>query len=179
MFKLLPTEEKKRLKGEYKTRLFIILFLFIFCAEIVAAVSLLPAFVLSGVKEKSIQAEQLLVDRTLEGGKDLVLEEEIKKAKNQIAQLRVEDPYLSVVDIVKTIVNDKTTAIKIQSFQLNRFDPEQSELRIIGIGQSRESIVAFTSELEKESIFTEVELPVSDLAQSKNISFSVRLVGTF
>lgn len=179
MFKLLPTQEKKKLEKEYRIRLCIVAFSFIFFIELIGAISLLPAFFLSTVKEKEVITEQLIVSKVTEDEKDEKFDEEIKKVREQIQQLKIDEKEIAIAHVLNTVNKNKPTGVRLTSFNLVRNVGEESELRIIGIAQNRDSLVSFRDTLENESLFSGVELPISDLAKSKDISFSLNLTGKF
>jgi len=179
MFKLLPQQEKKRLHKEYLARLFIVALTFIFCAQVIGIISLVPAFLLSKAKVDQITAEQRALGQTLEKERDVDLDEDIKKAKAQVDQLQLSTTTMATGKLFESIINDRTAGIKIVSFNLDRRDGSQSSLVLNGTAITRDTLVLFQKTLEKEAMFSLVDLPVSDLAKSRDLTFSLRITGTF
>ena len=179
MHNFLPKEEKKVLRKEYVSRLTIVALVFLFVAEIIGFVSLLPAFFISQVKEDQITLEQTVVGETLEKEKDMYLEEDLVKAQAQIAQLNIESKDVPITDLILKVTNNQLIpGIRLQSFTLMR-NKETSELTLKGVALNRDSLVTFKKTLEKEPLFKKVDFPVSDLAKNRDIFFSVKVNGVF
>lgn len=179
MFKLLPQQEKARLQKEYRTRLAIVALIFLLFVEAVGIASLLPAFFLSRVKDEQIKTQLRVLGELIEEEKDPQLAEDLERAKNQIKQLVIDDKIMQIARLFDIVSKDRAPGVIVTSFELMRTDEGQNELRIIGNATSRDALVMFSKTLEKESMFTKVEFPVSDLAQNRNIAFSMTLFGTF
>jgi hypothetical protein len=53
------------------------------------------------------------------------------------------------------------------------------EVVIRGTADTRDALVLFKRRLEQDPLISSVELPVSDLAKSKDITFALKLKTTF
>lgn len=179
MFKLLPHHEKVRLQKEYRVRLAVVALFFLFSVEVVGIAALMPSFFLSKVKDDQIKNEQKVLGALMEEEKDPQLALELERAKNQIRQLVVDEETVEVAKLFGIVNKDRAPGISISSFDLDRKKEGEDELRIFGTASSRDALVLFNKTLETEELFTKVELPVSDLARNRDITFSIRIQGNF
>ncbi len=182
-YTLLPEHEMKSLRHEYRTRLFIVALFFISCGIALGIATLIPAYILSSAKEGRAQAEATelfkknKVSGTAQAEKDLVRSQTIVK------KIIVEEGRPMYSDILQGILAYRSTYISITSLDLSR--PTEvagatgtttpAEIIIQGKSATRESLVAFKKSLEGDKKFLKVELPLSDLAKSKNITFTMKL----
>lgn len=174
---LLPQEEIQRLKHEYKVRFLIILIFFVSCGIILGIFSLTPSSLLSYSQEMQVQdrTDALQKSRKASGidqtEKDLVqtqlIAERISADKNKITYF----------DTIQKIALHRTPQVLISSFEITHDHATSSPYFAVIQGKSmtREALVAFKTALENDASFTSVDLPLSDLAKSKDVSFALKL----
>lgn len=167
----LSEENKKTIKREYFRRLFIVIGLFSFGAILIGVVLLLPSsFFLKSQKEN---LKRLLV----------ISEERFSRSKTEniipiVEKLNVKISLLSSGQknieeksaIIKSILEEKTSKIKINDFFL-----EKGKVSIQGLSDSREDLLAFIASLKNKKYFKKVESPVSNLIKEKNIEFIISI----
>lgn len=174
---LLPTEERHALRREYRLRLAIVMLFFVSCAVALGIVSLLPAYLYSRGQEKEalLRQEALLKSRKESGAeqieKDLVVSEAI--AEKIIAN----EEKIIYNELVQKIISHRKRDLHITSFALSRemTTTTLAAVTLQGRAGTRESLLDFKKQLEGDKTFLRIELPLSDLAKNKNISFSMRL----
>ena len=175
---LLPDNEIKALRNEYRIRLAIILLFFISCSIVIGMFVLFPSFIrsYSGQDEAVRRANELEKNRQANGIED------IKKnlAQSQFVAEKIINNRDNVFysDIIQNIISHKSKEILIDSFGLSSVVGTSTPVEVIVQGKAltRESLVTFKKNLEKDSSSLKVELPVSDLTKSKNTSFALRLI---
>ncbi len=177
-YTLLPEEEMKSLKREYHTRLFIFTLFFISLAIILGILSLIPAFVIAYTDEKSAlnRIEEIRKNRDTKEIESI--KKELQKTTEYIKKIDSAENNIKYSEIIPQIINDKNANIQITSLSFIRSDKNATStnpLVLQGIAKSRDSLLKFKSELEKNSLISSVELPVSDLARSKDIDFSIKI----
>ena len=151
---------------------------FISCSIVLGIFSLAPAYILSFSEKKEImqKLESSNRDRR-ENGTEAIMKD-LKKSNTQIKSIKSYDKSLIFSDIIALIISHKNSGIYINSLQFQKSSDPESKLRemiVQGKAITRESLVSFKNKLELEEKISKVELPVSDLAKSKNISFSIKL----
>lgn len=79
--------------------------------------------------------------------------------------------------LIQNILSYRSEQIFINSMEISRSagTSTSAEVLIIGKADSRESLIDFKKSLEVEKTFRNIDLPVSDLAKSKDIKFSLRV----
>ena len=176
-YTLLPEDEMKRLRREYRMRFFIVLLFFISCALFIGIVSLLPSYILSTNKENRALAQAQEVQKKREASGADQVEKDLVKAQTIARKILAENTSFYYSDIIQHILSHRSNKITVTSFEASRDTGTSTPVRVIiqGKAVSREGLTTFKSVLERDSFFTQVELPVSDLAKSKDISFSMRL----
>ncbi len=177
-YTLLPEIERRLLKREYRIRLFIFFLFFISCAILIGVFSLIPAYILSFSQEKDIlKSLEYLQKNRKENGMEVIIKE-LKESDDIIKKLNENNKENIFSQIIYKIISHKNSGIYISSFQFPIPDNESTSTQtaiIQGRASSRESLISFKGRLESDTSISKVELPVSDLAKSKDISFSVRV----
>lgn len=178
-YTLLPETEVKTFRREYRTRLIIFLSFFISFAVLIGICSLAPAYIYSYSQEKEALGKAQSIQKSLkESGTDEIFQD-LRQASEIMARLKGNTSPKPFVDIVTSIIADKNTGIKINSFGFTEIINASStpifSVNISGKSGTRESLVSFKKKLESDEYIQSVELPVSDLAKSKDIDFSMKL----
>ncbi len=178
-YTLLPENEMKVLKREYRMRLFIFILFFISLAITIGIFSLAPAFILSYSEEKDAL---LRIETIREGRKNKEIDKIVKDLgliNEYIKKINSNTNKIVYSEIIPQIINDKNSDVYINSFQFTDNETANSAsstiLIIQGRANTRDALIRFKTKLEQNPIITKVELPVSDLAKSREINYSIRL----
>lgn len=180
-YTLLPEPEIRKLRREYRVRVFIILLLFVSCAILIGSLSLLPSYFLSddqGAKAAK-SAEELQKGRE-ERGIDQV-EKELARNQVILKQLGLEKSKIVFSDLIQTVGKYRSPQILISAFELSSLQTKgTTTLTVVlqGKALTRDSLIEFKKNLEQDKRFSGVELPISDLAKSKDIPFALKLAYT-
>ncbi len=174
-YTLLPTEERRALRREYRLRISITLLLFLSCGVVLGIAALLPSYLHTyGTEREALQRQQELLRSRRESGAD-----QIEKAVVQsqaLAEKLLSDADKAIYsDILQKIISRRAKDILLGSFAVTSLGTTTSEIVLQGTAATRESLLAFKKSLESESIFSSIELPLSDLAKSRNIAFSMKV----
>lgn len=175
MYTLLPEKYVAKLKREYRVRFATMFFFFITIALAIGAVSLFPSYILSrGQERQATQDLSSLKKIAATSGADQV-EKDALNTKTLVRAITGHQDAVLLSDIVESIVAHRKSSVTISSLEVGRPSPTAVTARISGVALTRDALVAFKKELEGDARFIKVELPVSDLAKSKNIRFSMNL----
>ncbi len=175
MLNLLPSEQKVYLEKEYKNRRFLVWGGLILCVLIVSLILLTPSYVLSRAKASEIKGEleraKTILDTELQPGD---LTNQLNTAAQNARDLRPFGEKYSVYNLVK-IFESKPSTIKINSvtFSVGEKEHDLPVISLAGTAVDRESLRSFGHLLETRPEFSAVDLPVSNFAQEKNISFNM------
>lgn len=178
MTNLLPQPEQMAIKKEYKYRRAVVAVLMFVCAVAVSAGFLLPSLILSNIKLKTIGSEaekaRIANEQKVKNSASAVT---LKETESKLALLSAAGVGGSVVSVVDLITKDKSPNIRIKDISYE--GGESGKIVISGLSKDRESLTNFLHQMQAISIFKLVDLPVSNFAKDKDISFSMQISGTF
>lgn len=182
MTNLLPQEKQAVIAREYKYRLATVA---IFACSVVVFISagfLLPSFIISNAKLSTVvkEAQKARAISELQNTKS-TSGETLKDTKNKLALLISDPNEQSVQNILGLITKNKPSDIRIQNISYSRSTDggEDGKITITGIAKNRESLTKFSSETQSQSIFKNLDLPISNFAKDKDIAFSMQIAGAF
>jgi Tfp pilus assembly protein PilN len=173
MHNLLSKQAKKEQKMEYIGRLLVLCFTLGTGVVLVGMVALVPTF-LSTRLEMRFEHEQkerlnaLLLEAEA-GEKPL---EQLERGRHVLSLLNVqagEDQYST---ILREALDTRPGGISISSAAFNRAD---RTFTIQGLAENRDALVDFTRRLEASPRFARINLPISDLARSTDLTFRLTL----
>lgn len=176
-YTLLPEKELRALKREYRTRILIVLICFISCGIIVGIISLLPSYILSYTQEKdSIGKLESVKKSRVDNGAD-TYSKELSDSSDILQSLKKDHDPIIFSEILKRIIQYKNKSVSLNAFQISKTPNASSsiEMMILGKAMTRESLLEFKKNIEQDAGILKVELPLSDLAKSKDVSFSLKI----
>lgn len=170
---LIPTDLRKSLRHEYHMRTGVVLLFMLSIASVIGIVSLLPSFVY-------ITSEKTSGERSLSSLRDVNKEKtgaesigELKKQADTLALFNDQSKSkISYSSIIESILGVRG-AVELNSLSVSRTGTTTTVIVLRGIAPSRDSLVVFKGRLESAMSGNKVDLPVSALAKSKDIQFSI------
>ena len=165
----------KMLKRDYRIRIFITLMIFIASGIVIGILSLLPSYIISYTLEKDLvnQVEAIQRSRTADGIDNVI--SELNKSYTYVKILRNDKPKISFLANIQEVLALRTKNIAITSFEVASSSEEGiSEMVLQGNAATRESLLAFKKGIEADPNISNLELPISDLAKSKDIPFAIK-----
>jgi hypothetical protein len=170
MSNLLLEDEKKSMRRDYLVRLLATLLFLLSLSLLIGSVLLLPSFFLVESKKQT-----LLKETSLEGLKvSLALNprEVIADAERKIELLADVGNRERVGALLASLLKEKSAGIMLSSITYMR-EKDVGSFVVGGVALSRSALVDFSNKLERNSRFTDVQLPVSNLASNRDILFSI------
>jgi hypothetical protein len=170
----LPNIEQKQIKKIYRIRVAVVMLLFISAVAIIGSISLLPSY-LEVYKESQSQLGNIKsIKDNPKNNRVSEIENELNSDKNLISILSSVDER-KFSEMIQDIVSIRGN-LTISSIIVDRI-PGTSAMSVGLQGKSpdRESLVSFKKRLEGLKSGNKVDLPISDLTQSKNIQFTLKL----
>jgi hypothetical protein len=177
MFNLLPEIEKKNIVNEYNTRRSIVALIFIFIVGLFSVISIIPSFILSSSRVNQVSEDILAIQQS-----DIFIEEpeitiSLSDTNSKISTLLPEEQKIYVADIFERVISHKTSNIRINGITYR--SGESGGVAVNGIARSREELSSFVEDMRKDSLFKEVNLPVSNFAKDRNAEFTLNIIGDF
>jgi hypothetical protein len=176
-YTLLPEKEIKALKREYRMRLVIFFLFFMSVAVLVGIFSLAPAFVISYTQEKEALEHLKKVEKNRKDkGLDSVVKE-LSETNLIIKKLEENTNDIVFSKVIFKIIGYKTNGLTIKSFDVSKAPNATSTVDVViqGKASTRDSLISFKNKLESDPLISNLQLPVSDLAKSKDISYSIKI----
>jgi len=180
MINLIPNQEKKKMRAVFYYRLTTILFIALGLTMLIATASLVPALLLSSVKNELVSKK---IDQQKENNiseiDQNVLEvvESVNDKINTIKKSK-QDTFMVSERVVDAILDGKMSDIKI--FEISFVDNGDTGklVKLSGEAPSRERLLIFSKNLESSPLFKSVDLPISNFIKGTNINFSLSLVAS-
>ncbi|OHA32617.1 MAG: hypothetical protein A3A22_00390 [Candidatus Taylorbacteria bacterium RIFCSPLOWO2_01_FULL_45_34b] len=180
MFSLLPSEEKKKIRREYFLRLGIVFLCFSFFSILLASFLIIPLYMLTHGMRKALTQEAAILENSPNLKEAEVIKKTLRESKDKIAVLSSESEQREVGGLVAaSLQKRKGLAITITTFNYSREGNALGIITLEGQSSNRDDLLAFKKRFEQDPLWTSVELPVSNFARDKEISFSLKLSGSF
>lgn len=171
---LLPYPDRKMLRREYRTRVLIVLCFMLSAAGVIGIGSLFPSFIRATTEERT-QVD--LID-TLKKGKETSgltqIEKELAADNILLSALMQEPNSLRASEIIAPVVAARGP-VRIGTIAIISTASSSVSIGIQGIAPTRESLLSLKTRLEGLKPGNIVDLPISELAKSVNIDFSLQL----
>lgn len=178
MFNMLPQSEKQMIKREYLRRYVAVTLFFMFGLITFASITLVPSYIMSNVKEKILSGQIDAAKNTLSATEESQATKDIRNITEEIRVLAPGAMGVNNHDVFLSIVTNKNVGIKITSMALVRGNAETA-VTVSGIASDRQTLLSFEKKLNENTLFSNVDLPISNLTKNKDISFTVKLKGKF
>lgn len=171
MANLIPPEAKQALKIEYWARVATVWFVLIGFGFVVSIVLKVPTFVL-------LQNQLTVYSGIYDNAKETVAEfdsaeqkiTEANKLASVLTEAVVSDSATALTEALEAIAGEK---ILIKSFAYKFSDGKVSTITVTGLAPTRLSLANFRDNLESNALFSEANLPISNLAKDVDIAFNI------
>jgi hypothetical protein len=178
-YTLLPAQELRLLKKEYRTRVTIFMMFFLSFVILFGIFALMPAFIYSYSQEKVLLARlgELHKGKASSGIDEI--RKDLSNSTEIINRLKNNKTPFVYSSVISQIINHKSGGVRIKSISVSTDSQQATTTALVlvvqGVADTRESLIQFRDNLEADPLVTKVELPISDLAKSKNVSYSLRI----
>jgi hypothetical protein len=178
MINLIPVSAKKKLHTEYWIRTLSVWGILWAITLVLSAVALLPAFVVISQQVQVYQVSAALASEKVAEYEDVsgLLRVANVQAQDLTTMLLLQQPS-EYIRIIKDIaVNNEVTLnqLRLQRGEGGVFGP----IGVSGVAVDRQSLQDFRDALLAETWVTQVDLPISNLAQGSNIGFDITVTVT-
>ncbi len=136
----------------------------------------LPAWSVADIKEQTVEKRIEILRNTVSEKQDGALSALLDNTRNEIQLLRTGEDFLPFRTVLETLLGNRTSGVSLQSFSFSRISAEGDVgITVRGIYRDRDALVNFRKNLEREKMFTRVDLPIANLAKGKNADFTIEL----
>jgi hypothetical protein len=169
MINLLPRVERRRVRRLYKERIISLYLLGFLALIVVYIVMLLPSqFIFLSKKDTAESVLNIAKSQPI-SGEARKMETTIRETNYKIKLLQSSGPLLSVSGLVEKLLETKGAGVSFTNISYR--DGESVVLR--GEASRRENLSSFIETLEQDAQFTEINSPIANLINSRDINFSV------
>lgn len=174
MINLLPPQAKKKVRIEYWVRVFTVVFFTLSLALVMVALMAAPIYI-------SVQSSMSQLYTSVQSAEEqaAVIERNsaiVQEANQKVAYLLSEDVSLPLSTYITAVEEQAGTGIEILDIAMARDqDGVVPEIRVGAIGADRQAVLDFMDTLSAHAMFGDVTVPLSSLAQSSAIEFSVTI----
>ena len=175
----LTEEYKKGIHKEYLLRYFVVLAMFLLIVGVVAVLLLIPVFVSGRVAKVSVE-EQL--EQFQSEAIDDANETELSRTTEILDIFSGEREIGSLENILEAIIEARPSGVTLTSLtfkEVVRADQDTDEVRqlytvtVSGMARTRNALIGFEESLDSKKHFSNVQLPVSNLARDRDIPYSL------
>ncbi|MDZ4206107.1 MAG: hypothetical protein U1C12_02785 [Patescibacteria group bacterium] len=173
MFKLLTEEEGRKVAHEYAMHRAIVILFALILVLVVGIIGLLPSYVLSNARENEALERTRIMGGSGQRGDDVTLQVWLGEINRK---LQVLSPALDTdrpSDFIEKILDQRITGIAVTGFSWAR-TKDQITLSVNGVATSRQSLIVFENRINSSGYFSEVTLPISNLAKDRDIDFQIK-----
>lgn len=173
IFKLLTEEEKQKVVHKYAMHRAVVMlsaFIFVLVAGIIG---LLPSYVLSNARQNEALARTRIVNSPGQIDNELALQAWLKETNQK---LQVLSPALDTdrpSSFVERVLNQKVVDVRVTGFSWTRVK-DKITLSVNGIALDRQALITFEDKINSSGYFSEVALPISNLAKDRDIDFQIK-----
>lgn len=173
MFKLLTDEERQKVVHEYVLRRAIVMLSALILVLTIGIIGLLPSYILSNARENEVIERARIMGGAGQRGDEAGLQAWLEKVNRELQILSPELDTDRPSVFIEKVLGQKVSGTHITGFSWIRAKDEVT-LSINGVALDRQALIAFENSINSSEYFSEVTLPVSNLAQDKNIDFQIK-----
>ncbi|MDO8589926.1 MAG: pilus assembly protein PilM [bacterium] len=173
MFKLLTEEGGHKVAHKYAMHRAVVMlsaFIFVLVAGIIG---LLPSYVLSNARQNEALERTRIMNSAGQIDNESVLQAWLKEMNRK---LRILSPALDMdrpSAFIERVLDQKATGVRVTGFSWIRAK-DKVTLSVNGITLDRQALITFEDRINSSGYFSEVTLPISNLAKDKDIDFQIK-----
>jgi hypothetical protein len=173
MINLIPSSAKRSLAKEYWLRVISVWFFVWSGVLFMGTIALLPAYVLisTQVEVYKQSAEEAIKKVAVFENVSVALVQASQEAKIIIDEKSL--PRLS--SYVKRIEGLRGEGVVVNEIRLVRAEEGVAPIVIQGVAQDRQTLASFRDRLQADPLVKDVELPISNLAQDRDVLFTLTI----
>lgn len=177
MFTLLAEQQKKYLTRQYRLRLLSAVLFLIGGVILVSSGLLLPSRIMLQVERSALIEEKIAQGKAIKAEDSKNLQQTLEEIKMMVKTATPEKTRIFTA--IQTVLAKKPLGTSITSISYIRGVGAPSSLAIGGVAEERAQLLSLSKSLESEELFSDVSLPVSNLAKESNLIFTLGLAGKF
>lgn len=176
MLNLLPEDQKKKVVAEYTKRIWATISLGAISVVIISATFLIPVYLMShGTYADSLKVKRELEKQISISQKDTSAEG-VKDIAATVSILKKYTPVDMPSRLIESVIKAKPGGISLARISYTPSQDSPDTIDITGKANTRASLVSFSKNLQADTDFSSIYIPISNFAREKDIDFSVKLL---
>jgi len=183
MLHLLPEDERNAVKRLYRWRRRAVVAGAVAASIIVALILLIPTYVFSQLSIKELEHQKQSLEKVAEENERPELATSLRHTREIIDHLESDAAdRVYVSDVLDRVTEHMGNAISLTGFVYEettvKEEGEETDAtiaRVTGVSRDREALFAFKEAITAVDLFQNVELPLSSLAESTDIQFTLSM----
>lgn len=175
MINLAPQENVKQFRRIYFLRLTTVVLIVATALVVIHGVLLIPSYMLLNVRVAEQKVERDTVGRLLQAAEGSQIEEKLKDMAIQLNRLETLPAQPSLTNAVALVLGVPRSGISVRSIA---YEPNGSEssLKVQGVAATREALRSYAQLLESQEVVTSVDFPISNLAEDRDLTFTLSII---
>lgn len=169
---LLPIGERRLLRREYFFRAMVVFCFMLSLAGVIGLVSLFPTYIKALFEVSHSRRDLAAVPKPEKSSDASPLEKSLEADKALIAPLKESLAQKKASAFVSMIVSARGP-LRIDYIGINRTGPDTVKIALRGVAPNRDSLLSFKKRFESLTPGNKLIIPVSQLAKSSNLPFSL------
>ena len=175
MANLLPKGNLREVRRERRLRIVVASLIASLTTALLGTVFLVPSLMLSRTEaaaaERKIELTRTFIAQREASG---VLDD-VRSIRGRIERLQAELTDTPFSAVFAALERSAASGIRLFSVTYSRTRGEPDTITLVGSAATRDALLSFSRRLDREELLADVVLPVSNLAQSVNVPFSLTL----
>ncbi len=175
MFNVLPEQFKKTITTEYYVRLGALVCCVVCVLEVCTIVFLLPSWMVGTIQKKELTQHIAIMQDLPVARSSNTVADTITSLNQLLEVVTTTFVYEKPTSLLDEILKNKNSNIHIIDYSSTYVDSTHASLSITGKSVNRNALVTFVKTLQQDKKFSNIELPVSDLARDSDIPFTLQI----
>jgi hypothetical protein len=171
MINLIPPKAKKAIVREYWVRVISIWLVLLGVVFFALTLLSLPSWVLVNALSTTINTRMNQIEGDQQTYSELA--KEVKDFNEIIKQVDGTKARVNFSELIYTLDDIAGDNILLTQFSLKETEGKIDKINLIGYAATRVDLSNFREVLENHDLFSDVDLPISNLAKDKDITFSL------
>lgn len=178
MFNVLPDNFKKVIKSQYKKRRLVVCFLAVILLQISFFIFILPSYIFLVTEKRNLLAESQRSEVSNVLGNNITASKVFRNVNNDLFVLSSDIEQNNIEDFLSKLISLEGAEIKIKEIVYKNKTATATTTTIVlrGVALNRNALLLFSNIIKADSLFGNVDLPVSNFVKDKNIDFSMTIV---
>jgi hypothetical protein len=175
MFNLLPEKIRAEIRKEYNHRRLVMILVFVIFLQVAFTIFLFPTWLMSVNKEKDVIIRSEDMNKNLSNLNIASTTANIKSINTQLTIIDNKLQYPDIVSFINLVLSKKATSTTISDIVFVVNSAKKMNINLQGVSATRDTLSAFSKNLQKIEEFKAVDVPLSSYTKDKNLSFSVEI----